>query len=347
MAAPHVRRRLPAPLLVALLPLTACAPSDDAEAFARDSDGGQVSADGTLGTPTATFPEDFGAIQTVRELGDGTVLVADPLGGALYHVDLEAGTRSQIGTEGQGPEEYRQPDAVWALPGDSTLLVDLGNGRMITMGPDLGFGPTSPLSSGDPRSGLVVAIPQGVDADGNVYSRSMGAGMGSLPDSGAVLRVERGSLAIDTIAQFKLADRVRTVSGGPNNQSVSIQQVPLSMEDAWGVAPDGSVVVARSGDYHVEWFGADGTMTAGPAVAYDPVSIGTPEKEEWVDSQGRTGGGIGISIEMTDGGAMRTSFSRGGGGMTRQREISQYQWPDVKPPFDSGRIVVDGGSRAW
>jgi hypothetical protein len=88
--------------------------------------------------------------------------VADPLGGALYFVDMNAGTRTVVGTEGQGPGEYLQPDAVWPLLGDSTLLVDLGNGRMITLGrPDLEFGPTSPLSAGSPRSGgMVVAIPQ-------------------------------------------------------------------------------------------------------------------------------------------------------------------------------------------
>ena len=63
------------------------------------------SAGGSLGEPTATFPEDFGAIQAVRELADGTVLVADPLGGALYAVDLDSGTRTQVGMEGQGPEE--------------------------------------------------------------------------------------------------------------------------------------------------------------------------------------------------------------------------------------------------
>ena len=55
----------------------------------------------------------------------------------LFVVDMDAGTRAQVGAEGQGPEEYRQPDAVWPLPGDSTLLVDLGNGRLVVLGPDL------------------------------------------------------------------------------------------------------------------------------------------------------------------------------------------------------------------
>ena len=89
-----------------------------------------------LGTPTALFPEDFGRITNVRELSDGRVLVADPLGQAVYLVDLEAGSRRQLGANGQGPGEYRAPDSVWPLPHDSTLLVDLGNGRLTRMEPN-------------------------------------------------------------------------------------------------------------------------------------------------------------------------------------------------------------------
>ena len=137
---------------------------------------GEGSAQVRLGQPDATFPEDFGAIQTVRELPDGRVLVADPLSKALYAVDLSAGTRIVIGGEGEGPEEYGQPDSVWPLPGDSTLLVDLGNGRLVALGPDLGFGPTMPITVGDfqPGQPLILAIPQGVDGEGNIYARVMG-----------------------------------------------------------------------------------------------------------------------------------------------------------------------------
>lgn len=310
--------------------------------------GEALSGGGALGSPTATIAEDFGSIQTVREMPDGRVLVADALGGALYAIDMDAGTRKQIGAQGQGPEEYRQPDAAWTLPGDSTLLVDLGNGRMISLGPDLSFGSTSPLSAGDPRTGMVIALPQGVDAEGYVYARSMGGGMmGSPPDSGAVLRIERGTFTVDTVATFKLEDRTVSRSGGPGEQNVRLSAVPLSFEDAWGVAADGSVVIVRSGDYHIEWVGRDGSVTAGAPTPYDPVSIGTGEKEEWSRGRTQTGGGIGISLEIGPEGA-RTSFGRGmGGGGGDEEDLDQYDWPEVKPPFYSGRVVVDPDSRAW
>ncbi len=314
-------------------------PESDAEAMSVGAE--------SAGAPSAAFPEDFGAIQTVRELSDGTVLVADPLGGALYHVDLDAGVREQVGAVGQGPEEYQQPDAVWLLPGDSTLLIDLGNARMTALGPDLSFGSTSPLAQGDPREGLVVALPQAVDASGRVYARSMGMSMGGAPpDSGQILRVTRGSFAIDTVALFKLQDRTVTRSGSGNNQNVSMSPVPLSAEDAWGAAPDGSVVVVRSSDYHVEWHHPDGTVTSGPATPFDAIPIGTAEKEEFLRAQTRSGGGIGISM-MVNNNEVQTTFSRGGSRGGGDPSIDDYTWPESKPAFYQGRIPVDPLGRAW
>jgi hypothetical protein len=333
--------------LTLTLGLAACGGGEGgSDAEASPAGGGGMS----LGTPSAVFPEDFGTVQAVRELPDGRVMVADPLGSALYVVDLDAGTRETLGTEGQGPGEYRQPDTVWPIGGDSTLLVDLGNARFMTLDSDFAFGETSPLSTGDPRSGLVVALPQGVDANGNVYARSMGGGMGGeLPDSGAILRVGRGDFSVDTLAMYKLQERTLSESGGPDNRSVSIQQIPLSPEDSWGVGADGAIVVARSSDYHVEWIAPDGSMTAGGPVAYDPVSIGSAEKEEWLASRGQQGGGIGISVSINDTGAMQTSFRRGGMRMGGREEpsIDDYEWPATKPPFYDGRIVVDPLGRAW
>ena len=308
----------------------------------------RASAQLRLGQPAAVFPEDFGAIQTIRELPDGRVLVADPLSKALYAVDMNAGTRTVIGREGEGPEEYRQPDAVWPLPGDSTLLVDLGNGRLVALGPDLGFGPTLPITVGDFQPGrpLVLAIPQGVDGAGNLYARVMGGGMGgaSLPDSSDILRIHRGTQATEQAARFKTPDMTQTTSGGANNQNVSITAIPLSSEDAWGVASDGSVILARAGDYHLERIAPDGTVTRGPAIPFEPIRIGTREKEEYLAELGRSGGGISVGVEMVNG-QMSMSFARGGraGG----REIDQYTWPEEKPPLYSGRIPVDPMGRAW
>jgi hypothetical protein len=302
-----------------------------------------------MGSPDASFPEDFGTIQTVRELPDGRVLVADPLAKALYAVDMDAGTRVVVGREGEGPEEYRQPDAVWPLPGDSTLLVDLGNGRLVALGPDLGFGPTMPITVGDfqqPGQPLILAIPQGVDGKGYLYARVMGGGMGGgpMPDSADIVRIDRGTGTTETAARFKIRDMTERRSGGANNQEVALSPVPLSPEDAWGVASDGSVVLARAGSYQMERVAPSGSVSKGPPVPVDPVRIGTAEKEEYLADLGGAGGGIRVGVEMVNG-EMSMAFARGGG--DTNREIDQYTWPEEKPPFYSGRIPVDLSNRAW
>ena len=74
-----------------------------------------------LETPEAAFDRAFSVVQTVREMPDGRVLVADPLGQALMLVDLDAGGAEVVGAVGEGPDEYQQPDAVWPLPEGRTL----------------------------------------------------------------------------------------------------------------------------------------------------------------------------------------------------------------------------------
>ena len=172
-----------------------------------------------LTKPDATFPEAFGMVGGLRELRDGPVLIADPLGQALVVVDLVAGTADTIGRVGAGPGEYKQPDGVFPLPGDSTLLVDLGNGRLTVLGPDLSFGETTPIAQGgqgrggrpgNPMSGMNVVLPRGTDSEGRVYFQALGMGMrpgGQLPDSATITRWDRATGAFDEVTRVKLQER--------------------------------------------------------------------------------------------------------------------------------------------
>ena len=307
---------------------------------------GQVGAV-QLGEPEAVYPESFSVVSTVREFDDGRVLVADPLSQVVVRLDLDAGTADTIGKVGEGPDEYRQPDAVWPLPGGRTLLVDLGNSRLTVLTPELQFGETRPYAMGDVTRGeLVMALPHAVDDRGRLYFRETG-GMGGRGDSAQVFRMDLETEALKTVGMVKLPDVTREESGGANNQSVRISQIPLSPEDGWGVSRDGRLVVARAGDYHVDWITGGGAVTSGAPVPYTPVAIGQAEKREWRDARSESGGGLGMSVSIENG-AVSVQVSRGGGS-SDEDDLDDYPWPEVKPAFYGGTVpvLVDGRGRAW
>ena len=298
-----------------------------------------------LGEAAAVWPESFSVLSTVRELGDGGVVAADALGQVVVRLDMDAGSADTVGAVGEGPSEYRQPDAVWPLPGGRTLLVDLGNGRLTELGPELEFGPTRPYSMGDPTQGqLVLALPQAVDALGRLYFRGFGL-MGMRSDSATILRLDLETEALDSVGSYKLPEVVSEVTGDASNRNERISQVPLSAADAWGAAPDGRLVVARVADYRVEWIAEDGRVTRGPPVPHEPVAIGRAEREEWAHQRLETGGGLGISIAVNNG-AVTMQASRGGSN-DDDEGLDDMPWPEFKPAFYGGvsPIRVDGAGR--
>ena len=212
----------------------------------------------------------------------------------------------------------------------------------------MGFGPTSPIQLSEPEPGreMILAIPLAIDGRGHIHTRSAGTMGVSAPasDSVAIVRLDRVTMTAEPVAMVKREDRQTRARGrSAINQSVEVTAVPLSPEDAFGVAADGRVAVARVGDYHLEWHAVDGSVIRGPAIAYEPVPVRTAEKEQWARERNRAGGGIEISVEITNG-STRMSFARGGL-LPDDEDLDRYDWPAVKPPFYAGPIPVDGLDR--
>ncbi len=290
--------------------------------------------------PAGSYPESFGYMNWVREMPDGRVMVADALGQVLVVADLDRGRADTLGSVGSGPKEYRQPDAVYALPGDSTLLLDLGNARLTVLAPDGTFGQTYPITQGD-LQGMSIILPRAVDRAGNIYYlQEMGRLAGGSRDSATVMRFDRVSGESSPVGRVKLPELVE--SGGPNARMVTMK--PLSPRDDWAVAPDGRVAFVRSLDYSVRWVGPDGRPVTGPANAFKPVRVGEDEREEWQADQARAG--VNVRIEATSDGTRNMALSRGGGG-GRGPQPPPAEWPDVAPAFRYGRSIVAPAGDLW
>src|SRR3990167_679771 len=73
----------------------------------------------------ATFPVEFSSITGLLELPDGRVLMTDGIDQTLLRINLTTRKADTLGRVGQGPGEYKLPDAVFSLAGGRVLLTDL------------------------------------------------------------------------------------------------------------------------------------------------------------------------------------------------------------------------------
>jgi hypothetical protein len=294
----------------------------------------------------ATYPEAFSIVSGLREMPDGRLMITDGISQVVAWVDLETGTIEQIGREGQGPREYRTPDALFSWPGDSTLLTDLGNARLTVLGPNGEFTRSMPFARqvGDQ---MVVALPRAVDAEGLIYYQPLdmggplrGRGRPQGADSATIARWDPRTDQVDTLGMVRLRER-RTVTRG---QNISIRLVPLTPEDSWSASPDGRVAVARSPEYFMEWLTADGGKMSGSVVVFEPVRVRRDEKVAWVVNNQR--GGLTIDVSLDAGGGISPSFGRstGRGG---EPDITRYDWPETMPAFTSGAVFATQDCDAW
>jgi hypothetical protein len=290
----------------------------------------------TLSAPARTFDDPFSRVTGLRTLSDGRILVADQTEQALWMVDPATGTKRQLGRQGRGPGEYEMPAGLFAVGGDSTLMVDQLNRRLALVLPD-GALSTSTIPMRLPSG--VPMFPRGADAAGRIYFDLAGIMMPGLEEAAVsgrapLLRWDPASGRVDTLGVVNFPPmegaarpgEMRIMLGGGG---------PFRGRDQWAVTPDGRVGIARYQDYHVEWLAAGAAPLRGPVVAYDPVVVTTAEKDAWADAVAANG----IRIEVENG--------RRRVGRPPRPNIESQEWPDVMPPFlDQAAMTLPNGSLA-
>jgi hypothetical protein len=341
---------------------------------------------GAQGVPTRSyakadveFGEPFSGVSGVRGLADGRVVVADVRDKLVQVVNLATGAAVRVGREGSGPGEYGLPSALFALPGDSSVVYDPLNQRYLPVGPDGKPGATfrvggdgpSPRGAGAPPGappggaagrrpggpggpmmmlgGLGLGRPVTTDAAGRLYFEGIPLVMGpngpTSADSAPVIRYDRATRGTDTVAWLRLPKGGASVSssGGGNNQRVMVRvggSTPFAARDAWSVLPNGTVAIVRVADYHVELVGPAGTVTRGPAVPFTPIAVGEAEKREYREQQKNRQV---VAIMRTDGpGGSRTQASA-----TPPPFEEPDRWPATKPPFAEGGVLAAPTGELW
>jgi hypothetical protein len=284
----------------------------------------------------ATFPEAFSYLSGVRELPDGRVLAADPLSQVLLRVDLDSGTADTIGRHGEGPQEYQGPDKVLPLPGDSSLLVDLGNGRLTVVDPGGRFVGWIPMvrQTSDGRTRTI--HPRFVDAAGYLYLGASSRPENGPPDSMAVLRMDRQTEE-ETPVAWKWLPEYRRLQRGAKRPA-------LNPADDWAVGGDGRVAVVRANGFSVDWVFPDGRIVNAPAYPAETFPVGQPEKETELEAM--MAGAIYTTTVVGEGVTGSYQMRRGvpaGDGLG----IEDFEWPELLPPFRVEGTLVSPAGEAW
>lgn len=262
----------------------------------------------------------FSEITAVRELSDGRVLLLDGRDQVLSLVDIANSTLRTIGRKGGGPGEYARATGLLHAGGDTTLVTDAGNGRLLIVAPDGSF-PGVITRSG--TSTMSVWAATASDRKGSVFGT---AGLGA-PETLS----ERGpdSLALmQLVLSTGLAVRVATVAAPPSSvnvtrngqtiERVEIVRAPFAVGDQFSVAPDGRIAIARRDPYRLDLVLPSGQRMSGAVVKVTRIAVGDAERAEYLAS------------------------------LTNARaRAATIQWPDALPAFPARAVLALANGETW
>jgi hypothetical protein len=297
-----------------------------------------------LKAPWAAFAEPFSEIRGIRELTDGTVLVADGRELRVDRVDFVNGTRQRVGAIGSGPGEYQWPTGLIALPGDSTAIIDGMSVRFLIVRADGKTGGTIDrrgVPTGTEGS-LSLAPVQAFDSLGMAYGaaqpvRLSGSGTPQVADSFAVQRWRPGRSGRDTVA-FVAVDKDPTRRASAGGVSTAARRVAFASADQWAVANDGRVAVVHRDPYFVEFVQPDGRRHIGAAVPYQRVRVTNAHRAQFLREANRP--------------QMWIMFERRGMSPTLKltRPVASehiWEFPDYLPPFLHRAVAFASDGTLW
>src|SRR5690606_22196031 len=179
------------------------------------------------------------------------------------------------------------------------------------------------------------------DARGRLYGEGSAISAGPdgpvIADSVPLLRLDRSTRRMDTLAYIVLPKSNTQVSGAQGNMRVMVGCAnPLTPRDEWAVFPDGRVAIARAATYHIEFIAPDGSKRSGPRIAYTPVRMNAAEirYEEGLRNAARANQ---MSISITNNNGQMSRSAQMGPGANAPPLEPLTDWPETKPAFRPGQ----------
>jgi hypothetical protein len=138
----------------------------------------------------------------------------------------------------------------------------------------------------------------------------------------------------DTIAV--MPSHMKAPEFSPQKFRVHVPGFPPT--DAWGVFPDGRVLVVRGATYVPELHLPDGTRRVAPAIAFPRVPVTAADRAKLMAE----------TRKQFDAAMKQMSGMAPAGAQLPEFEIVEPQpWQSHKPALTGGRILIDSKGRAW
>lgn len=239
----------------------------------------------SLPAPVVKFDHLFTGIGGVRELPDGSVLVSDAAEKQVLHLRPGVAAAARVGRAGAGPAEYGSAEVPWALSADTSLLPDPVNRRWHVLA-GARFALTLPPD--DPWVRATGAAPLAFDRSGNALALrrvpSPAGGAALVVESLLVVRIQRGTLRVDTLARLRARPAMPPPSGSAAQRNPMFSRafgVPLTGPEQALLFPDGAIAIARDDPYRVEWLLPNGARVRGGTLDPSPVRVDDQEKRAY------------------------------------------------------------------
>jgi hypothetical protein len=212
----------------------------------------------------------FGSIRAFAVDAQGRIYVFDSHVPVLRLYSSSGEWIRDIGREGEGPGEYKQPDSGLAiLPDGRVALRDPGNGRITIYSPEGDYLDFFRIAGSFNTSQPMVAETSGVLATHIVTN----LGTSVFEWQAGIARYHRDG-AVDTVVTPDLGFKPAQISAEKEGSS-SINQVPFTPQQVDSYSPGGYFLVGINEDYSFSLLRPEGVLRI--ARSYDPVRVDSEE----------------------------------------------------------------------
>jgi hypothetical protein len=292
-----------------------------------------------LAAPNAELEEPWSGPLQLVELRNGNIVVHDNKEKRIAVADFRTQEQREVSREGGGPTEFRSVIGMWRTPGDSVQLLDLIQSRMLVLDPTGTARRTTLLpGAGDPMAMMNRPMTRNLDAAGRWYGQAIAisfeGGKMTMSDSAVIVRTDPTTMRADSLT------KIPTFTAAPEFSQTLIRiRVPgFPPQDAWGVYPDGRVIVVRGRNYVPEFFPVGGAARRAAALPYAQMPVTAADKRMIMDS---------VQRAMEEGMRQAAGMGGGAGQMPRVELLEPETWQTQRPAITGDQIKIDPRGRAW